>query len=276
MTNYSANGTIGKWSEKPNFISDRTKIVFQSDNQNNRNDFFSMSLDGTNVTKITNPLNTNIYNPFITSANKLLLEGEAMIASVKYYEIYVANSDFSNLVKLTTTNDGSCFDASSNSTNTKIVYANSINGGQSQIYSMSIDGSQKTLLTTTNTSLWRANPKYSPNGSKIVFEGSLNTLPNKHSEIFIMNSDGSGITQLTNYSSNGNNGVVSEDAIFSKDGNYIYYVSDESGVSQIYRMNIDGSQKVKLTNSAEDKYNLIYNKKLLPTWYWQNAGFAES
>lgn len=256
ITNYSSNGTIYKYSEHPIISLDGTKIIFSGNKDNSNGEIFTMNLNGTNLSRITDNSENYFSNPeLFQNGTKLIFSKEGYISPDKYGEIYSSNIDGTNKVKLTNfPSEGSCYTATVNPNNTLIAYSCRINSISDQIYTMSLDGSNKQILTTNNT-LYKSNPKYSNNGNKIVFNGSVATTFNKHSEIFIMDSNGSNITQLTNYSTNGTLGTASREPIFSNDGTQIYFVSDESGISQIYKMNIDGSGKTKLTNSLEDKSN---------------------
>jgi Tol biopolymer transport system component len=64
--------------------------------------------------------------------------------------------------------------------------------GNTEVYTMNIDGGNQTRLT--NAPAADEGPVWSPDGSKIVF----NSNRDGDHEIFVMNADGSGQTQLTN------------------------------------------------------------------------------
>jgi dipeptidyl aminopeptidase/acylaminoacyl peptidase len=64
-------------------------------------------------------------------------------------------------------------------------------GGYRNIYVCNLDGSG--LVRLTNNSTYENTPRWSPDGTKIVF--SRSTGPEQ--EIFMMNADGTGVTQLT-------------------------------------------------------------------------------
>ena len=74
----------------------------------------------------------------------------------------------------------------------KIVFGSSRNGGNHDIFTMDLDGSNQTRLTTSLA--YDDQPKWSPDSSKIAFmsgrDGNL--------EIYTMNADGSGQTRITN------------------------------------------------------------------------------
>jgi Tol biopolymer transport system component len=63
-------------------------------------------------------------------------------------------------------------------------------------------------------------------------------------EIYTMNPDGSGQTNITN------NGSFDESPAFSPDGKKIAFLSTRDGRSQIYVMNADGSDPVNISNNA--------------------------
>jgi Tol biopolymer transport system component len=70
-------------------------------------------------------------------------------------------------------------------------------------------------------------------------------------EIFTMDPNGTELTQLTD------NVVDDEDPAWSSDGQQIAFARNENGYFQIYKMDADGSNQVKLTNTL-DGYS--------PTW----------
>ena len=65
-------------------------------------------------------------------------------------------------------------------------------------------------------------------------------------DLWVMNTDGTGVIQLTDSPSNETHPA----AIYSK----IVYVSDESGNHDLWSMDIDGSNRQQLTSSAADEY----------------------
>ncbi|MHC1574278.1 MAG: DUF5050 domain-containing protein [Candidatus Methanogasteraceae archaeon] len=81
-----------------------------------------------------------------------------------------------------------------------------------------------------------------PSQPKIVFASNRSG----NFDLWIMDTDGTGVMQLTDSQSNETHPA----AVYSK----IVYVSDESGNNDLWSMDIDGSNRQQLTSSAADEY----------------------
>jgi TolB protein len=94
------------------------------------------------------------------------------------------------------------------------------------------------VKTTQLTGLENTYPAWSPDGSKIVFES---TRDGPDADIFLMNSDGTGVVQLTR------NEVPDSTPVFTPDGRFIVWASELDGNLDVFRMAADGSGPVNLT-----------------------------
>ena len=102
-----------------------------------------------------------------------------------------------------------------------------------------------TSLRLTINSVDDTTPRYSPDGSKIVFASNPDGPLLSQYEIFVMNSDGAGRTRLTN------NAVGEMSPDWSPDGKKIVYTNIGSGMvgdASIYVMNADGSNPVRVAS----------------------------
>jgi Tol biopolymer transport system component len=123
-------------------------------------------------------------------------------------EIYTCNTDSSNMQQLTFTATGSYppYNNSHSSwspNSNKITFVSSRDYGDTpqQIYTMNSDSTNQINITNFSSGTYpnaRCElPKYSPDGTKIIF----NTDKDGNHEIYIMNSDGSSQTRITNNTS---------------------------------------------------------------------------
>ncbi|MGH9875099.1 MAG: Calx-beta domain-containing protein [Pyrinomonadaceae bacterium] len=123
----------------------------------------------------------------------------------------------------------------------KIVFGSSRNNGNHDIFTMDLDGTNQTRLTTSLA--YDDQPKWSPDSSKIAFmsgrDGNL--------EIYTMNADGSSQTRITN------NFAADGFPAWSPDGTRIAFVrGDLSNPStfEVYVMNANGTNETRLTTDS--------------------------
>jgi Tol biopolymer transport system component len=123
----------------------------------------------------------------------------------------------------------------------KIVFGSARNNGNHDVFVMDADGSNQTQLTTSLA--YDDQPKWSPDGSKIVFmsgrDGNL--------EIYSMNANGTGQTRLTT------NAVSDGFPSWSPDGTRIAFVSgnlNDPNTFEIFVMNADGTNRTQLTSDS--------------------------
>ena len=171
-------------------------------------------------------------------------------------EIYVMNADGSDVTRLTHT-DGHIVGYPTWSPDGRRIAFSSDQGGNQEIYVMNADGSDLTQLTHSDRD--HSGPAWSPDGQRIAFAsgrhgdsssymasryGSDITQLTGNFDIYIMNADGSGLTQLTN-------GAGSDlRPSWSPDGRRIVFQSDRDGDPDIYIINADGSGLTQLTHNV--------------------------
>lgn len=108
--------------------------------------------------------------------------------------------------------------------------------GTFEVWSMTADGRRLRQLTSLASAAF---PDFSPDGTQIAFDGQAAGDP--FDEIFVMHSDGSGLHQITS-------GAGFNDwPAWSPDGHRLAFVSDRTGVEQVWTMRPDGTDATQLT-----------------------------
>jgi Tol biopolymer transport system component len=154
-------------------------------------------------------------------------------------EIYVVNADGSGEQQLTDV-DGYNSNAPAWSPNGRKIAFHSNRGGgvgESDIYVMNADGSDVTRLTNlTALGLGGAHfAAWSPDGAKVVFNSFFQGGTTGTREIWVVNADGTGLTNLTNHPSDDTR------PDWSPDGTLIAFQSNRTGNAEIFVMHADGS-----------------------------------
>jgi Tol biopolymer transport system component len=142
-----------------------------------------------------------------------------------------------------------------------------------EVFVMNVDGTGKRRLTRTTMAgktnthriiRWSTRPAYSPDNTKIVYASTQSG----NSEIWIMNTDGTGKQQLT--FNGGNNDPQGPDAnfpSFSPDGTKIAFLCGwETLYGNICLMNADGSARTQLTHNHDDGRKKNESSNDEPAW----------
>ena len=196
--------------------ANENKILFSSD-VNDVSHLYTMNVDGTNETKITN---------FTNGTNSVWGAGDASWSPDGTKIIFISDKD-------------------------------SDNDGGSEIYTINSDGTN--LVRINHNARGENNPKFSPNGKKILFSSDVNDV----SHLYTMNVDGTNETKITNFTNGTNSVWGAGDASWSPDGTKIIFISDKDsdndGGSEIYTINSDGTNLVRINHNARGESNPTWN-----------------
>jgi len=201
-------------------------------------------------------------SPAKTDNTSKVLFSALLSSNPQKSQLFTMNSDGSSETQLTNfVTTGSLFTGfgSWSPDGTQIVFVTSKDGNSGgEIYSMKSDGTAAKRLTNNLRS--EEYPTYSKDGSKILYSVMVSTSPEK-SQLFTMNSDGSGETQLTNFSTT--TSLFTGYASWSPDGTQIVFVTNKDGNNnggEIYSMKADGTNLKRLTNNQRSESSPTYSK----------------
>jgi thermitase len=229
---FGMENIFNTWSKRP-----EGKIAFASTRDFDSR-IYVMNADGSNQTCICSIPG---YCPAISPDG-------TKIAYSRSNQIWIMDIEGSNPVQLTSCDGGNTFPAWSPD-GSKIAFVSSADGN-GEISIINTDGNSQINLTN-NKFYSDLHPSWSPDGTQIVFDSDRTEC----FEIYKMNADGSNLIRLT-YDS-----AYSYNPKWSPDGRKILFVSNkDSNHEEIYTMNPDGSDPVKLLTT---QYNLL---DIFPTW----------
>ncbi len=136
----------------------------------------------------------------------------------------------------------------------------SVQDGNSNVYTMTADGMELSQLTTDPA--FDGAPDWSPDGTKIVFVSDRDG----NRELYVINANGTGLMRLTD------NDYSDQSPKWSPDGSQIAYHSNRDGKSRIYAIDPDGSHETVLTGLDRDNLSPSWS----PDGLWIVTESAES
>ncbi len=256
------------------------KIVFTS-SQNGNEDIFSMNIDGTELTRLTDHPGKDNYpsvspdgekiaytsdingtwqimvmnwdgtekvqltrNPWNSGYPAWSFDGRFIFFEVYQdgdWEIYRINSDGSNLKRLTFNPNVDDWHPYGHPFQYKVIYESGTRGNE-DLYIMDYDGDNSERISDIN--MRKRVPAVSIDGKIIAFMG----YDGNNSSIYTMDDNGENIEKISGSLTNCSHPDI------SPDNKYIAFESPD-GQGEIYITNIDGSNPVKLTNIPGNDYD---------------------
>jgi len=190
------------------FSPDGRKIAVSINASGGRYDIFSVKVDGTGMTQLTNAQTPASYiDPFFSPDGSKIVFTENGLAGL--CRLLIMNADGTNLILLA--EGGQNFVPSFNPGGSKITYVSTRNSTSPasfftyDIYSVNTDGTNETRLTFNESPAKSSTPGFDPFGGKIVFsytpDGGFQS-----AEVYTMNPDGTSVAVLTDNPGDSNAG----------------------------------------------------------------------
>jgi Tol biopolymer transport system component len=227
----------------PDLSPDGSQIVFVS-NRNGNDEIYRMDRDGSDVVRLTDTRAEDTYPYWSSDGTKIIFCSRR--DDDRTYEVYLMNSDGTDQTRITN-NAVSEEWAYLSLDMQEVVYAVGPFPHYS-LYVMNIDGSDSRQIFSSDRSA--ALPKWSRDGRTIVFNHFTLSSGKIIGDIGWVNRDGNNFRQITRSSDDS----VSENPYWSPDGSRIVFQLNQTGNFQIYVMDADGSNQVRLTNHRGNDY----------------------
>ena len=219
------------WDIQPSWSPDGGRIAFVSDRNGGNYQIYVMDSNGKNIRRLTD--GEYDWRPAWSPDGQWIAfhsrRGEEKA------KIYVVTPDGTNLRRLAADIPSTDIEAAWSPNSQQIAFKSYREGRTGEIYVMDVDGTNQQKLT--HDAAVNGEPAWSPDGSKIVFEASLD----EDTILAVMNSDGTNRRNLTEEVLNGIWEMNSGPA-WSPDGKSIAYVSGIPGRNDtaIHLMTADG------------------------------------
>lgn len=288
-----ANDVLKNLTGKPGMFMSQI-VVSSNQEKKQQKEVYIMDWDGQNLRKITNHQSIAISPTWSPDNKKVAYTAFAYHKGARTRNadlfVYESKSGRRWLVSYRKgINSGAAYDPEG-----KYLYLTISQGGNPDIYRMTVDGNTLTRITDGPGSAMNVEPAISPDGTKIAFSsdrsgrpmvyvmnidgsnvkritwgGKYNSTPSwspdgktlafagqdkSHFDIFTVSVDGKNMKRLTDARRKNGTPASNEDPTFSPDGRHIMFVSDRNGNRQLYMINVDGTNERRITTDHYDYF----------------------
>jgi hypothetical protein len=218
----------------PAWSPDGTRIAFQQD-PGLHPEIWTSKADGTDLRRLTDNSADDVHPAWSPDGAKIVFASDRQTPGGNLSDLYVMNAaDGSGALNITNTPTIDEDFPAWSPDGARIAF--SLDG---DIATVAPNGTGLVMLSATERV--EIEPDWSPNGTQIVFHTAVNF----DDEIFKMNADGSGVTNLTNTGP-----AVEERPVWSPVGNKIAFTKGAFSAAEVWTMNPDGSGHVRVTTNS--------------------------
>ncbi|MCP4726408.1 MAG: hypothetical protein GY863_15290 [bacterium] len=225
----------------PDISPDGSQIAFKT-NRDGNFEIYKMDIDGSNLTRLTNTQENESYPYWSPDGKKIIFSRD----HGRNKEIHLMSCDGTGDIRLTnnTVNDEWAYLSPDMQ---KIVFSSG-SFPDYDIYTMDIDGSNRELLLDSPNLCGL--PKWSRDGQKIAFGSAIFDSGSLKGDVYIINTDGNYKIKITDT----NGKFVSENPYWSPEGTRIVFQSNRGGNFQLYSIDTNGNNIIRLTNHDGNDY----------------------
>ncbi len=223
-----------KFVGNPSYSPDGAWILFESDTGANRDIWKMPAADGDPVQLTTDPA---FDTAPCWSADGSLVYFESDRSGVKKLWSIVSDASAA-AARVTASGDDVEEGSPACSINGDLAYEyNSVSTSYSNLFILRANSNTPQALTSHSSPITNRTPAWSPGGAQLAFESTASG----GSAVWLINDDGTGLTQLTE------TGYYEGHPAWSPDGTEIAYESRKSGYMELYVVPIAGGTALQIT-----------------------------